>query len=254
MTENKTPHHLIRYLCAWGVHALTASGAFIAVLSLFKIYQHDYVHALWLMLLTVLIDSIDGSLARLVPVKKVVPSFDGALLDNIVDYLNYVVTPVFFLLVKPDMLPPGCAMWIALAITLTSSYQFCQADAKTPDHFFKGFPCYWNYTVFYMFIFNTSMYTNAWVLAIFSVMIFIPIKYVYPSRLDYLTKSKILKVLMHACSLLYGASTALILWFYPQQNPLFLGISLGYVVIYMMLSIYRTYSPMIMAKIAAHKN
>ena len=253
MITKKNPIQLKQYLLAWAVHAFTASGTFVGVLTLLKIYQHEYLHALWLMSITVFIDAIDGSLARLVHVKKVLPSIDGALLDNIIDYLNYVVTPCFFLLVKPDILPLDYSIWIVIAITLTSSYQFCQADAKTPDHFFKGFPCYWNFAIFYMFIFNTSMTTNAIILTVLCILIFVPIKYVYPSRLDYLTTSKQLKILMHACSLTYGISSLLLLWHYPQSDPFWLSISLGYVVMYLSLSMYRTYSPMIMAKIIAHR-
>lgn len=254
MSNKNKMHKPSDHILAWGVHAFTASAAFFGVLSLVKIHQHEYVQAMWLMAITVVIDALDGTLARLVNVKEILPNIDGALLDNLVDYLNYVVTPAFFLLVKPDMLPPDFALWIIVAVTVTSSYQFCQADAKTPDHFFKGFPCYWNFAIFYMLIFNTSMYTNAWILSILCVLIFIPIKYVYPSRLDYLTKSKKLKILMHTCSLIYGVSAALILWDYPKSNPIWLGISLGYVIMYLTLSMYRTYTPMIMAKIAAHKD
>lgn len=253
MSNKKKNYHPFHYLIAWAVHAFTASASFIGVVSLYKIHQHDYVAALWLMGITVVIDALDGSLARLVKVKEILPYFDGALLDNIVDYLNYVITPAFFLLVKPDMLPPQLEIWIILAITITSSYQFCQADAKTPDHFFKGFPCYWNIVVFYMFIFSTSMVTNAWILTILCILIFVPIKYVYPSRLDYLTKSKKLKILMHTCSLLFGVSAAIILWTYPQSAQIWLTISLAYVVMYLVLSMYRTYSPMIIAKINANK-
>lgn len=253
MSTKKYRPQFMQYLSAWAVHAFTASGTFVGILTLVKIYQHQYLHALWLMGITVVIDAVDGSLARLVHVKKVLPGIDGALLDNIIDYLNYVITPCFFLLVRPDMLPSFYAIWIVVAITLTSSYQFCQDDAKTPDHFFKGFPCYWNFAVFYMFIFNTSMTTNALILTALCILIFVPIKYVYPSRLDYLTESKKLKILMHSCSVLYGVSSVLTLWYYPQNEPVWLGISLGYVVMYLVLSIYRTYSPMIMAKFTAHR-
>lgn len=249
MSNNKNGHQPTNYLLAWAVHAFTASAAFVGVLTLVKIYQQQYLQALWLMGITVIIDAVDGSFARLVHVKKVLPMIDGALLDNIVDYLNYVITPSFFLLVKPDMLPPTYAIAIVVAITITSAYQFCQSDAKTPDHFFKGFPCYWNFAVFYMFIFNTSMNLNAILLALFCILIFVPIKYVYPSRLDYLTKSKHLKILMHGCSLLYGLSSALLLWNYPQNDAIWLSISLGYVILYLLLSMYRTCSPMIIEKI-----
>ena len=254
MFKEKYTYRPTQYFTAWIVHLFTGSAAFIGLWSLLKIHEHQYTQALWLMAITVVIDAIDGTFARLVHVKSVLPKIDGTLLDNMVDYLNYVITPCFFLLVKPDMLPANYSLWIVFAITLTSAYQFCQADAKTPDHFFKGFPCYWNITVFYMYIFNTSMQTNALILAFFSLLIFVPIKYVYPSRLDYLTQSKQLKRLMHSFSAIYGVSSTLILWQYPTINSLWLVLSFGYIVLYLILSIYRTYSPMILAKISVHRH
>lgn len=254
MLNQKYTYRPSQYFTAWIVHIFTGSAAFIGLWSLLKIHEHEYTQALWLMAITVVIDAIDGTFARLVHVKSVLPKIDGTLLDNMVDFLNYVITPCFFLLVKPDMLPPDYALGIVLAITMTSAYQFCQADAKTPDHFFKGFPCYWNITVFYMFIFNTSMSLNAAILGLFCLLIFVPIKYVYPSRLDYLTDSKRLKLLMHAFSALYGISSTLILWHYPSIDPMWLSLSFGYIVMYLFLSCYRTYSPMILAKISVHRH
>ncbi|MGL5742198.1 MAG: phosphatidylcholine synthase [Legionella sp.] len=253
MNLSKQQFHPLHYVAAWSVHVFTASAACIGVFSLVKMSQHEYIFALWLMLITVAIDAIDGSFARLVKIKEILPKIDGALLDNIVDFLNYVITPSFFLLVKPGMLPPNYAVVLISAITITSAYQFCQSDAKTPDHFFKGFPCYWNIAIFYMFIFNTSATTNAIILAILSVLIFVPVKYVYPSRLDYLTESKLLKVLMHLCSAIYAVSSICILISYPNPNIIWLSLSLAYVAMYLILSFYRTYYPMIKAKISLHK-
>jgi phosphatidylcholine synthase len=235
----------LRYVAAWAVHVFTASGACIGIFTLAKIYQHDYLMALCLMAITVFIDAIDGALARLANVKEILPQIDGALLDNIVDFLNYVITPCFFLLVKPDMLPSEYTIILISAIAITSAYQFCQNDAKTPDHFFKGFPCYWNIAVLYMFLFNTSAFFNAVLLSLFALLIFVPVKYVYPSRLDYLTKSKTLKILMHCCSVLYGISTVVLLIDYPEKNKLCLSISLAYLILYLFLSFYRTCSPFI---------
>lgn len=253
MTNRTRGHHPFHYLVAWSVHAFTASAACVGLLTLVKIYQHEYKYALWLMAIAIVIDAVDGTLARLVQVKSVLPNIDGALLDNIVDYVNYVITPCFFLFVKPGMLPDSFALIIIIAIIITSSYQFCQADAKTPDHFFKGFPCYWNIAVFYMFIFETSMTINAFILVIFCVLIFVPIKYVYPSRLDYLTESKTLKLMMHGFSMLYAISSAIVLWTYPNINQICLLLSLGYIIMYLILSFYRTCSPMILSKIASYK-
>lgn len=243
----------LRYLAAWAVHLFTASAACIGIYTLVCIHHHQYTLALWLMAITVFIDAVDGSLARLVKVKAVLPKIDGALLDNIVDYLNYVITPCFFLLVKPDMIPTSYSVVLISIISITSAYQFCQDDAKTPDHFFKGFPCYWNITVFYMYIFNTSAMVNGLLLLLFSILIFVPVKYVYPSRLDYLTDSKTLKILMHFCSTLYGVSSLILLIDYPETNTVCLSISLGYVIMYLTLSFYRTYYPLIKAKMTSPK-
>lgn len=253
MIQTKQTFSPIQYLFAWMVHAFTGCGAFLGLWSLVEISNHHYTHALWLMAMTVLIDAIDGTFARLARVKSVLPKIDGALLDNIIDYLNYVITPCFFLIVKPGLLPPHLSLWIAFAITMTSAYQFCQSDAKTPDNFFKGFPCYWNFTLFYMLLFNTSMILNAAILIIFCILIFVPIKYVYPSRIDYLTPSKKLKSIMHIFSTIYGIATIIILWHYPEVNPICLYVSFGYMLTYFLLSFYRTYSPLILTKISTKK-
>lgn len=244
---NHTKYKLFHKLSAWAVHLFTASAAFFGLISLLEIYEHNYVIAFWFMALTIFIDATDGTLARLVKVKQILPQIDGALLDNLVDYLNYVVVPSVFLWIHPGLLPQEYALWVILAIVLTSAYQFCQSDAKTPDHFFKGFPCFWNIAVFYLFILNTSSHTNTIVLIILSLLIFVPIKYVYPSRLDYLTNSKQLKIIMHCCSIAWGISTLFLLLQYPIVNPLWLSISLSYVVLYAGLSLYRTKIPLEMA-------
>lgn len=245
MAKSKNLYNKAHYFLAWAVHAFTASAACVGLLTLVKIYEHDYQKALWLMAIAVFIDAIDGTLARLVGVKRILPGMDGALLDNIVDYLNYVITPCFFLFVKQGMLPHQLSPWIVVAIIIASAYQFCQADAKTADHFFKGFPCYWNVVVFYLFIFNTGMICNALVLSLLCILVFVPIKYVYPSRLDYLTRSKLLKLLMHVLSLAYAACSAIILWTYPAVGTLSIIISVGYISLYMLLSFYRTYNPIV---------
>jgi phosphatidylcholine synthase len=233
-----------QYMSAWAVHLFTASAAFFGILSLHAIYQHRMVVAFWFMAFTVFVDAVDGTFARKLKVKLVLPNIDGALLDNIVDFLNYVVVPCFFLLVQPNILPPMLTQWLVAAICITSSYQFCQSDAKTPDHFFKGFPSYWNFAIFYMFIFGTAPWTNAFILIGLCILVFVPIKYVYPSRLDYLTPSRQLKLLMHLCSACFGLSTLFILWNYPTIHPFSLGVSMGYIALYLGLSIYRTFFPL----------
>jgi phosphatidylcholine synthase len=234
---------------AWAVHILTASTAIIGLLTLYKIHQHQFIHALWLMGLAIFIDGIDGTLARFFQVKKLVPKIDGALLDNIVDFLNYVITPCFFLLIQPDMLNSAYEWIVLIFVALSSTYQFTQSDAKTPDHFFKGFPCYWNIVIFYLFIFNTSAAFNAILLIILSIMVFVPIKYVYPSRLDYLSKEKWLKLTMIFASIIYGFVCFSLIWAYPSKPLVLLIYSAAYIIFYLSFSIFRTAVPLIKAKL-----
>lgn len=227
----------------WLIHAFTASGACIGLLSLYAIYQHNLVLALWLMGIAIVIDAVDGMFARMIKIKEAVPEIDGALLDNIVDFFTYTLVPCFFLLVT-NILPEYWRVVCVMVITFASAYQFTQVDAKTTDHFFKGFPSYWNIAVFYLFFWQMTPVTNMLVLLLLAVLSFVPIKYVYPSRLDYLTDNKVLRLSMVMITILWGAATTGLLWLYPQSNHFLLAVSLGYCLLYMGLSLYRTWVPL----------
>jgi phosphatidylcholine synthase len=237
--KSSLPHRSL----GWLVHMFTASGACVGVLSLLAIYEGKDMHALWLMAAAILIDSVDGMFARLVKIQDVVPEIDGALLDNIVDFVNYTIVPCFFLLVT-HMLPPYWRILCVIAIVFASSYQFTQNDAKTADHFFKGFPSYWNIAAMYLFFWQMTPTANMVVLMILALLSFIPIKYVYPSRLDYLTDNRYMRYGMLFITMLWGAATAGLLWLYPRTSHFLVGISLGYVLIYIAISLYRTCVPL----------
>ncbi len=235
-----------RRLTGWLVHAFTASGAFIGLLSLNAIYQHQYLVVFWLMIASILIDAVDGMFARLIKIKIAVPEIDGELLDNIVDFLNYTIVPAFFLLVT-DLLPIEARLVCIMAITFSSAYQFSQIDAKTKDHFFKGFPSYWNIAVFYLFFWQMDAWINFGILIGLAVLSFIPIKYVYPSRLEYLTHNSSLRFMMLLATILWGMTTAGLLWIYPQTNSTLVMVSMGYLVLYVAISLYRTWFPLVEA-------
>jgi len=235
--------HAKRRWLGWSIHAFTASGACFGILSLYAIYQHQLYVAFWLMGVAILIDAVDGMFARMVNIKEVVPEIDGTLLDNIVDFVNYVIVPCFFLLAS-DLLF-GMWKWFAvMVVILASTYQFTHTDAKTSDHFFKGFPSYWNIAVFYLYCWQLSPIYNALILIALSTLSFIPIKYVYPSRLDYLTHNKYLRFGMIGLTLLWGLATTGLLWLYPVTNNFLVLISFGYVLFYIAISLYRTWIPL----------
>jgi phosphatidylcholine synthase len=168
-------------ILAWLVHFYTALGAIVGFFSILAIEQGSFREAFFLMALTVVIDATDGTLARAARVKELIPWFDGNLLDEIVDYLNFVIAPCFFL-VHARLLPPQDSLWLAALPLVASAYGFCRTDAKTADNFFLGFPSYWNIVVFYLYVLQAPLWVNAFLIIALSILVFVPIKFIYPSR------------------------------------------------------------------------
>ena len=170
-------------LRAWGVHLYTGSGAVLALLALDAVGRDAFGAAFLWMAIAMFIDCTDGTLARRARVKHVLPQFDGSKLDDIIDYLNYVFVPIVLVL-RAGLLPNHVlALAIAALPLLASGYGFCQAAAKTPDHFFTGFPSYWNVVALYLFVLGWPTWLNALVLVAFAVLVFVPVRYLYPSRM-----------------------------------------------------------------------
>ncbi len=170
---------LSRKLLAAGVHFYTGIGlilAFVAALSLKDDNEQVFLIALWL---AVIIDATDGALARFFEVKKVLPDFDGRKLDDIIDYINYAFLPAVAMIVF-HILPDGLT-WVAMLPVLASAYGFCQDQAKTTDSF-VGFPSYWNVVFLYLYFFPFNDILTAIILILLSILVFVPIRYIYPSQ------------------------------------------------------------------------
>ncbi|UUZ60368.1 CDP-alcohol phosphatidyltransferase family protein [Nocardioides sp. B-3] len=166
--------------------------------------------------------------------KRHVPWFDGALLDNIVDYITYAFMPMV-LLWSAGYLGDGTSATVLAVVPLVASvYQFCRVDAKTDDHLFLGFPSYWNIAAFYVVVLDLAPGAVTAVLLICAVLVFVPIGYVYPSR------TTTLQVPTLALTVLWLASYAVLLAQFPDPSPIWLAISLAYVAYYVALSLYLT--------------
>ena len=222
---------------AAAVHLFTATGAVLALLMVHFSYEHEVQRVLWLFLVAMIIDGTDGMLARRFKVKAVLPGFDGALLDNIVDYMTYALAPMALLWAN-GYLPDGAAGGVVASIPLlASTYQFCRTDAKTDDHFFLGFPSYWNIVAFYVVVWELSTVATTVLLLLLSVLVFVPIKYLYPSRTE-----KLWYVNMTLATLwlaLWAAITASL----PDAPAVLVWLSLVYVVYYIVVSLWLTFSP-----------
>jgi phosphatidylcholine synthase len=220
----------LRTVAAWSVHLLTASSAPAGVLAVLASERGDAATSMGWMAYTIAIDSVDGTLARAVGVKQVLPFFDGTRLDDVVDYFTYVIVPALFLL-HLHLLPPGAAVPIALLPVLASAYGFCRTDAKTADHYFIGFPSYWNIVAFYLYALGWPRALNAAVVIALSVAVFVPIRYVYPSR------TTTLRALTVGLGLAWGAFVLYALAHLDTVPRPLVAISLAYPAYYVLLSL-----------------
>lgn len=174
---------MIRRALAWLVHVYTASGLVAAMaMGVLIVRGGDaaFRAAFALMILATAIDATDGIFARAVGVKRVLPEFDGTLLDNLVDFHTYTTMPIF-LLWRAQILPPSL-QWLLLLPVLASAYGYSQTNAKSADGFFIGFPSLWNVVAFYAYFLRAPAWLVSATVVGLSVATFIPTRYLYPSR------------------------------------------------------------------------
>jgi phosphatidylcholine synthase len=215
----------------WIAHLYTASGAVLALLATGMAFAHNFRAAFIYLAVACFVDATDGVLARGLKVKERLPNFDGAKLDDIVDYLTYVFVPVLIVW-QADLVPvafPVCA-----AMLLSSAYGFAQGDAKVNagDYFFTGFPSYWNIVVGYLFVMRLSQQANAIVLVVLAILVFVPIRYLYPSR------TQLLKVPTLVLGSAWAALFTWMIWRLPAVDGPWTLLSLSFPVYYFVLSLW----------------
>jgi phosphatidylcholine synthase len=165
----------------WAIHALTASGAVLAFLAFVAVEQQRFRLALLWLGAALIVDGLDGPLARWANVVQRVPIIDGVTLDLVVDYLTYVFVPAF-LIYRASLLPGSYALIGVAAILLSSLYTFARTDMNTADKFFRGFPALWNVVAFYLFTLHVGQLANLIVVGVFVLLTFAPIYVVHPAR------------------------------------------------------------------------
>jgi len=224
----------VRKALANGVHLFTATGAVWGFLTLLAIWEGNYKLAIIYIIVAMFVDGFDGMLARWFDVKTYAKGIDGGLMDNIIDYLNYVVVAALLMIKVPSLLPESFAMAAAISILLTSGFQFSQTDAKTDDqsYFFKGFPSVWNFLVIYMMLLGLNPWINLAAVVICNILIFVPVKYLYPTRNTRLRRFTL------GFTYLYGAIGVWGLLQYPNVPEWVAPASFVYVAYYALLSFF----------------
>lgn len=220
---------LFRVLFALAVHAYTAFGAVLGFIALAAAFRGDWATTFTMLAAAFVVDATDGTLARRARVKQVVPWFDGSLLDNIVDYFTYAVVPVA-VMVQPGILPKGLE-WIALTVLMASAYGFSRTDAKGfVEHYFQGFPSYWNVMVFYFVVLGTNPWVNLFFLISFVVLVFVPMRWLYPSRMEHG------RTPMVAFGVVWMVAGFVLIWQLPEPSPWLGWLSLAYPAYYTIAS------------------
>jgi phosphatidylcholine synthase len=214
---------------AWLVHLYTASGFVLAFLAARAFIEFDYRTGFFWLWVQVFVDATDGLLARRLRVRERIPWFDGAKLDDITDYVAYVFVPALFVW-RGAVVPNAWVLPVVAAMLLSSAYGFNRTDAKTSDHFFTGFPSYWNVVAFYLLVARWPSEVNAAILAVFALLVFVPIRYVYPSR------TPAWSLVTNVFGAIWAGMMLLMLWQYPAVSPLLFWGSLEYPVYYLLLS------------------
>ena len=218
-------------LLAWLVHLYTALGlvcaAGIAVL-IVRGGDDSFRWAFLLMMVATAIDATDGWLARKARVKEVLPGFDGAALDNLIDFQTYTTLPLL-LIWRAGILPGGLA-WLLLLPLLASAYGFSQASAKTDNGFFLGFPSYWNIVAYYLFVLHPAPWVAVTLIVTCGLLTFVPTPYIYATRGGPFAKT------INIGSAIWFVLLGLGLFGPEGQRPIVASLSLTYPVMYLALS------------------
>lgn len=212
---------------SWLVHAYTASGGVLGLFALLAAARGDIRHAFLLLMAAFFVDVTDGLLARRVRVGEHLPGFSGSRMDDAVDVFTYIYVPLF--IIGREALLPHPA-WLVFPVC-AGLYAYGQSDMKTEDHYFLGFPSYWNVVALYLYWLRPAPVPAVACVIVPAVLTFLPTRYLYPSRNAAFWKTNFalgLAWLLLVCGLLLQ----------PEPPIGLVGLSLLYPALYMGLSFY----------------
>lgn len=166
---------------AFSVHLLTASGSFLAFLSIVAASEERWTAMFWWLALALFVDGIDGPIARRLRVKEVLPTWSGDMLDNVIDYVTYVLVPAFALY-QSGFMGEGLSFLSAAIIVVSSAIYYADTGMKTNENFFRGFPVVWNMVVFGLFVTQPGEYVSFAIVVVAGLLTFMPVNFLHPVR------------------------------------------------------------------------
>ena len=226
-------------LLAWSVHLLTCSGLIAGFLALICVFKNDETSAFLFLGLALLIDAVDGTLARKFKVSIFVKNIDGKMLDSVIDFFNYIIIPSV-MIYWFKFVPSPFEIIIPSIILIVSAISYSNNNLMTSDNFYKGFPCIWNILLFYLYLFDLSQVYNLFLISACILLKFIPMKFIHPLRVNkYRRYSAVFMVLWFISSF-----KILLTSFYDLNNNfdyLFLSIWLISNIYFICLTFYELY-------------
>lgn len=166
---------------AFAVHVFTASGTGLAFLALLAAVDRAWpLMFLWLGI-ALLVDGLDGPLARRFSVATVAPRWSGATLDLVIDFLTYVFVPAYAI-AHAGLMPDTLATLAGIAIVATSAIYFADTRMKTSDNYFRGFPGLWNAVAFYLILLTPPAWLTVAVIVALLIATFVPVPFIHPLR------------------------------------------------------------------------
>lgn len=168
---------------AFAVHLLTGSGAALALVALVAATREEWRLMFCWLGLALIVDGIDGPLARMVDIKKNAANWDGVLLDLVVDYLTYVFIPAYALIYAP-LLPTPWGMIAALYIALTGVVYFADVRMKGEDNCFMGYPGVWQMPLLVFLVFDPPTWITLAIILALGLAQFTWLKFIHPVRTE----------------------------------------------------------------------
>jgi phosphatidylcholine synthase len=166
---------------AFSVHIFTALGAGIALIALLEAVREHWAAMFWWLGVALVIDAVDGPMARRLDVVRVQPNWSGEVLDLVVDFVTYVFVPAYAIAASGLLLPVAAPI-LGVGITVTGALYFSDRRMKSTDNHFRGFPGLWNIAAFYLFLLHLPPAWSSLGVAILIVLTFVPFNVLHPIR------------------------------------------------------------------------
>jgi phosphatidylcholine synthase len=177
----------IERIRAFTVHVFTATGAALALLALILATGGHWAGMFLCLGLALLIDGLDGPMARAFNVEDLLPRWSGDTLDLVVDFTTYVFVPAYAIAAS-GLLPQFLAIPAGIVVVISGALYFADREMKTRDNYFRGFPAVWNLAAFYLYLLEPPEWAAALAILVLAALSFAPIKFLHPVRVKHWRK------------------------------------------------------------------